>query len=91
MLWLIEKVILSLVFIMSVHYLILYFQNNLTVPKQKDLFYTPIKKYNKIYDIINEEKQSTTSIASLEVENHKTFESDMKNELKEYLQKNFKR
>ena len=88
MLWLIEKTILSLLFIMSVHYLILYFQNNLTVPKQKDLFYAPIKKYNKIYDIINE--PIITPPSPTIVNSNSNSDSDMKNELKDYLQKNLR-
>lgn len=90
MLWLIEKTILSLLFIMSVHYLILYFQNNLTVPKQKDLFYAPIKKYNKIYDIINEPIITPPSPSNSNPKSNSNSDSDMKNELKDYLQKNLR-
>lgn len=96
MLWLLEKVVTSLIFIISVHYLLLYLQNNLTIPKEKDMFYAPIKKYNKMYDIIKQRdskqrdsKQDHTQMYSANTADNDT--DQMKNELKEYIQNQFKR
>jgi|Laugresubdmm15sn_1035100.scaffolds.fasta_scaffold128784_2 hypothetical protein len=83
MFWLLEKIVLSIVFILSIHYLLLYFQANLTIPKQKDMFYAPIKKYNKMYEIIKQRdnQQDNSSISCVD------DKETMKNELKEFIEK----
>ncbi len=48
--------ILSLVIIILLHHFFIYFKQNLTTPKIKDLVNQPIKQYNEIYDIINTDK-----------------------------------
>ena len=40
MFWILRQII-ALVFIVAVHYIYLYFKNNLTVPKTKDLVKKP--------------------------------------------------
>ena len=80
MLWIIEKILFSLIFIMSVHHLLIYFQTNLTVPKQKDMFYEPMKNYTKMYEIIKQKKDDDKDDGK----------EKMKNELKAYLQNNLK-
>ena len=85
MLWLLEKVVLSIVFILSVHYLLLYFQTNLTIPKQKDMFYAPIKKYNKMYDIIKQRENQDKTATCID------DKESMKNELKEFIEKNLRK
>jgi hypothetical protein len=82
MFWILEKSLMSLVFIMVVHYLFNYFQTNLTIPKQKDLYYAPIKKYSKMYEIIKAKSETTTE-TDLDL-------NTMKNELKEYIQRNLR-
>ena len=50
--WSIKIMLLSLVLILLVHHLYLYFKNTLTIPKTKDLVNKPKETYNEIYDII---------------------------------------
>ena len=57
MFWIVEKSLASLLFIIISHHLFLYFQTTLTLPKQKDLFYGPIKKYSKMYETIKQQKE----------------------------------
>tara|TARA_B100000900_G_scaffold413837_1_gene438796 strand:- start:471 stop:776 length:306 start_codon:yes stop_codon:yes gene_type:complete len=68
--WIIQRVIISFLFIFSVHYIYNYFKNNLTVPKIKDLIKKPVKQYEQIYEAADEK------VVDNEV---------MKNELKDYL------
>ena len=86
MFWIVEKSLASLLFIIISHHLFLYFQTTLTLPKQKDLFYGPIKKYSKMYETIKQQKEKP-------LEKETVVEMDtlsMKNELKEYIQKNLR-
>jgi hypothetical protein len=96
MFWIVEKTVASLLFIIISHHLLLYFQTTLTLPKQKDLFYGPIKKYSKMYETIKQqkgiekekEKEKEEKIAEHKSETMDTL--SMKNELKEYIQKNLR-
>lgn len=90
MFWILEKSLASLLFIIISHHLFLYFQTTLTLPKQKDLFYGPIKKYSKMYETIKQQKENPLQ---KEKEKESVVEMDtlsMKNELKEYIQKNLR-
>ena len=49
LLWIIQQIIISVVLIVTVHYIYIFFKNNLTVPKTKDLVKKPIEQYKKIY------------------------------------------
>ena len=69
--WIIQQTIISVVLIISVHYIYIFFKNNLTVPKTKDLVKKPIEQYKKIYSSINKPKKENKS---------------MKNELKNFIQ-----
>lgn len=73
--WIIRQIIISLVFIISVHYIYNYFKNNLTVPKTKDLVKKPSEQYKEIYDTLHKDKSES------EAEQNKK----MKTELKNYL------
>tara|TARA_B100002019_G_scaffold220929_1_gene193710 strand:- start:1243 stop:1557 length:315 start_codon:yes stop_codon:yes gene_type:complete len=68
--WIIQQTIISIVLIISVHYIYIFFKNNLTIPKTKDLVNKPAEQYKKIYSSLNENKPDT---------------KEMKNELKNYL------
>jgi len=70
--WIIQQTIISIVLIISVHYIYIFFKNNLTIPKTKDLVNRPTEQYKNIYSSLNKSK-----------ENNK----EMKNELKDYLKK----
>ena len=72
---------LSLVIIILLHHFFIYFKQNLTTPKIKDLVNQPIRQYNEMYDIIN----SNPPINNVkEVSENST---DMKMELKDYMKK----
>ena len=49
----------SVVLIISVHYIYIFFKNNLTVPKTKDLVNKPSEQYKKIYKSLNENKEKS--------------------------------
>jgi hypothetical protein len=88
--WVIQITIISFVLIFLVHHLINFFKSTLTVPKIKDLVNTPTQKYENMYNIINNSKQSTRN-TNLENEYSlidllpKKEETNMKSELKNFL------
>ena len=71
LLWIVQQIIISVVLIVTVHYIYIFFKNNLTVPKTKDLVKKPTEQYKKIYNSINKPNQENKS---------------MKNELKNFIQ-----
>jgi len=71
LLWIVQQIIISVVLIVTVHYIYIFFKNNLTVPKTKDLVKKPTEQYKRIYSSINTSKQENKS---------------MKNELKNFIQ-----
>jgi len=54
--WIIKVSILSLVFIFLLHYLYSFFISTLTVPKVKDLVTLPQKKYNEMFDSLQQQQ-----------------------------------
>ena len=90
--WVIQITIISIVLIFLVHYLINFFKSTLTVPKIKDLVNTPTKKYENMYNIINNSpenninsKKDYTLIDLLPISKHSEEDTTMKNELKNFL------
>tara|TARA_B100000963_G_scaffold278699_1_gene247124 strand:+ start:20354 stop:20662 length:309 start_codon:yes stop_codon:yes gene_type:complete len=71
LLWILQQIIISVVLIVTVHYIYIFFKNNLTVPKTKDLVKKPTEQYQKIYNSINKANQENKS---------------MKNDLKNFIQ-----
>lgn len=69
-LWIVQQILLSIIFITVVHYIYIYFKDNLTVPKTKDLVKKPIEQYKEIYSTMVENKNNIK----------------MKSELKNYIQ-----
>jgi len=51
--WILQTIVFSILFIIIIHYLYLFFMNNLTTPIIKDLVYTPSDKYKHMFHIIN--------------------------------------
>ena len=90
--WSIQTLIISIVLILLVHHLILFFKETLTIPKIKDLVNTTDDKYENIYKIISsshsnpitktktneEEKDSSTTPLSL-LPSHDKVESAKEN------------
>ncbi len=88
--YLLKFSIISLILIILVHYLYIYFTSLLTTPKVKDLVLVPTKKYDELYELIKKEditklpsdpELSSTSSKSMPV----SAPLDMKAELKNYL------
>jgi len=79
--WVIKNAIISLVIIILIHYLYVFFKTNLTIPKTKDLVERPEKKYKEIYASLSaaDAKQTDDIIPK------KEEGVDMKLELKNYL------
>ena len=86
--WIIQIISISFLFILLVHHLICFFKNTLTIPKIKDLVRSTNKKYDNIYQVINENsKDNNNSVDSsyidlLPVSNSTNY---MKDELKFFL------
>lgn len=51
--WILQTIVFSIFFIAIVHYLYLFFMNNLTTPIVKDLVHSPSNKYEQMFQIIN--------------------------------------
>ena len=67
--WVLRQIIISFLFIFTMHNIYNYFKRNLTVPKIKDLIKKPKQQYKDIY----------------EAEEKTVDKESMKNELKDYL------
>ncbi len=55
--WIMKVSILSFIFIFLLHYLYSFFISTLTVPKVKDLVTLPQKKYNEMFDSLQQHQQ----------------------------------
>ena len=66
-----QRVILSFVFIAIIHYIYIFFKDNLTIPKVKDLVNKPTQQYDEIYKSMGtpprEEKSSDKDIMKAEL------------------------
>lgn len=80
--WVLQRIIISIILILCVHYIFIFLKTNLTVPKTRDLVNQPREKYKEIYEQINtNNKMSPSSTDS----GSNADNSKMKNELKNYL------
>jgi hypothetical protein len=52
--WVVQATFISIIFILLVHHLIQILKDTLTYPKVKDLVNVPTKKYENIYNVINQ-------------------------------------
>tara|TARA_B100001123_G_scaffold381185_1_gene451435 strand:+ start:211 stop:525 length:315 start_codon:yes stop_codon:yes gene_type:complete len=75
--WIIQQIIISIVLIISIHYIYIFFKNNLTIPKTKDLVKKPQEQYKQIYTSLNKKKK----------ENNKNMKEELKNYLKQISNK----
>jgi hypothetical protein len=94
LIWIIQCIILSVIFILILHNLICYFKDTLTIPKIKDLISSPSLKYENIYNIISNPSAPSLESSHISSLNNSTsiFSnhddeniSSMKNELKTFL------
>jgi len=74
--WVIQATFISIIFILLVHHLIQILKDTLTYPKVKDLVNVPTKKYEDIYNVLNQRpgldqdrdlSSDTTSIHNLDI------------------------
>ena len=71
--WVIQATFISIIFILLVHHLIQILKDTLTYPKVKDLVNVPTKKYEDIYNVINQDQgqqvqsSDTTPIHHLDI------------------------
>jgi len=77
--WIIKQVVISLVLIVLVHYIYVFFKDNLTVPKIKDLVNRPTKQYEEMYKALAKPKDEPKS------NSQDTTKQNMKDELQSYL------
>ena len=85
--WIIKWFLISVLIIVLLHNLYLFFINTLTIPKVKDLINKPIEQYNEIKNLSNETNSLSDFSDDKEINsgNEHTSENDMQNELKSFL------
>ena len=71
--FIIKQIILSLILIVAMHYIFIFFKDNLTHPQMKDLVNKPKTKYQQIYSSLNKKNEPIDN------------KNQMKNELQNYL------
>ena len=69
----IKQIILSIILIVIVHYIYVFFKENLTQPKIKDLVNKPKMKYKEIYKSVEQSKINESN------------SNKMKSELQDYI------
>jgi hypothetical protein len=85
LLWTIQISIFSIIFILLVHHILLFFKNTLTVPKIKDLVNIPHQKYEDMIYTITKPKDDNTHIPDFSSSTDKVDLKSMKNELKNFF------
>jgi len=84
--WVLQRIIISLILILCMHYIYIFLKTNLTTPKTKDLVNQPREQYKEIYEKININKHgSSPNNSEKNVDNSQDKTSVMKDELKSYL------
>ena len=87
----VQWVIISLILILLVHHLFLFFKNTLTVPKVKDLIHQPSNMYKEIEETL-QSSNNTIKLSSIDNNcnngnngNKNIDTKEMKNELKDFF------
>jgi hypothetical protein len=78
--WILQTILFSIFFIAIIHYLYLFFMNNLTTPIVKDLVHSPSNKYDQMFHIIN--SNSRTNLNSNSNSNSNSSSGTHINDLK---------
>ena len=68
--WIIQTTLISLVLIILIHYLFVFFKTTLTIPKVKDLVNKPTERYNDIFKTINKTELSDNATMKDELKNY---------------------
>ena len=92
--WIIKVAVVSFLFIFLLHYLYSFFKTTLTSPKIKDLVNKPMRKYDSIYDSLENSQSYIEDSESVNIRNallsnstsrQNPVKQNMKDELKKYL------
>jgi len=92
--WIIKVSVVSFLFIFLLHYLYSFFKTTLTSPKIKDLVNKPMRKYDSIYDSLQNNQNCieetecvnmSNSLHSNSTYTQNPLKQNMKDELKKYL------
>ena len=92
--WIIKVAVVSFLFIFLLHYLYSFFKTTLTSPKIKDLVNKPMRKYDSIYDSLENNQSYIEDSESVNIRNalqsnstsmQNPIKQNMKDELKKYL------
>ena len=92
--WIIKVAVVSFLFIFLLHYLYSFFKTTLTSPKIKDLVNKPMRKYDSIYDSLENNQSYIEDSESVSIRNallsnststQNPVKQNMKDELKKYL------
>ena len=92
--WIFKVAIVSFLFIFLLHYLYSFFKTTLTSPKIKDLVNKPMRKYDSIYDSLENNQSYIEESESAHIRNtllpnstttQNPLKQNMKDELKKYL------
>jgi hypothetical protein len=92
--WIIKVAVISFLFIFLLHYLYSFFKTTLTSPKIKDLVNKPMRKYDSIYDSLENNQSYIEDSESVNIKNallsnptsmQNPVKQNMKDELKKYL------
>jgi len=92
--WIIKVAVVSFLFIFLLHYLYSFFKTTLTSPKIKDLVNKPMRKYDSIYDSLENNQSYIEDSESVNIKNallsnststQNPVKQNMKDELKKYL------
>jgi hypothetical protein len=88
--WILQNIILSIIFIFLIHHIFIFFKNNLTVPKVKDLVNIPSQKYKNMLNVISKSERTDEEIVNnveytIDDLLPKPDINEMKNELKNFL------
>lgn len=85
--WILQTVLFSIFFIAIIHYLYLFFVNNLTTPIVKDLVHSPSNKYEHMFHIINNSNSNLNS-NTVQSDSNSTPINDLKYDLSDLIPNN---
>ena len=88
--WILQTIVFSIFFIGIIHYLYLFFMNNLTTPIVKDLIHSPSNKYENMFNIINSsnlDNNNNTNTKSNLIKNNTSI-NDLKYDLSDLIPNN---
>tara|TARA_B100001057_G_scaffold492945_1_gene586379 strand:- start:3587 stop:3940 length:354 start_codon:yes stop_codon:yes gene_type:complete len=83
--FIVKNIFVSLIFIISIHTIFIYFKENLTIPKTKDLVNKPAIEYEKIKKEIEKSKNYDKEKEKEFEKSKNNEEINMKDELRDYL------